>query len=67
MRKKKQIEITKDTQVYVIPTGDKIRVCIDHESLWKPMTINAYMNMIAGCLDAIQEIRREEKFCKCKE
>ena len=61
----KSVKIDKDTQVYVIPTGDKLRVCIDHESVWKDMTVNAYMNMIAGCMDAIQEIRREVKLCKC--
>lgn len=61
----KSIKINKDTEVYVIPTGDKLRVCIDNESVWKNMTVNAYMHMIAGCMDAIQEIRREEKICKC--
>ncbi len=61
----KSIKIDKDTQTYIIPSGDKLRVCIDNESLWKDMTVNSYINLICGCLDAIQEIRREEKLCKC--
>ncbi len=61
----KSVKIDKDTQTYIIPSGNKLRVCIDHESIWKDMTVNAYINLICGCLDAIQEIRREEKLCKC--
>lgn len=57
----KSIKIDKDTQTYIIPSGNRLRVCIDNESLWKDMTVNAYINLICGCLDAIQEIRREEK------
>lgn len=62
-----KIELNKDTQAYIIPSGNRLRICIDDKSIWKDMTVNGYMNMIAGCMDAIQEIRREEKICKCKE
>ena len=42
----KSIKIDKDTQTYIIPSGDRLRVCIDNESLWKDMTVNAYINLI---------------------
>jgi hypothetical protein len=53
-----------EQQVYVIPYADKLRICVNNKTVWKPMTIDAYMHFIVGCIDSIQEMRRLNK-CKC--
>lgn len=54
------IDIDKDTQFYIIPNKDILKVCINNDCFEKKMTIDGYFNLIVGCIDAIQEIRRDE-------
>lgn len=53
-----------DQEVYVIPYANKLRVCVNNKTVFKEMTIDGYMNFIAGCMDSIQEMRRMNT-CKC--
>lgn len=55
-----KIIIDKDTQFYIIPNKDILKVCINNDCFEKKMTIDGYFNLITSCLDAIQEIRRDE-------
>ena len=54
------IDIDKDTQFHTIPNKDILKICINSDCFEKKMTIDGYFNLIASCLDAIQEIRRDE-------
>lgn len=55
-----KIIIDKDTQFYIIPNKDILKICINNDCFEKKMTIDAYINLIVSCIDAIQEIRRDE-------
>jgi|TARA_R100000951_G_scaffold113337_1_gene115149 hypothetical protein len=55
-----KVTINKDTAFYVIPTKDLLRICINNDCFEKNMTIDGYFNLITSCLDAIQEMRRDE-------
>tara|TARA_B100000287_G_C20519630_1_gene736379 strand:- start:410 stop:619 length:210 start_codon:yes stop_codon:yes gene_type:complete len=55
-------EVDANSQVFVIPYGKEgLRICVDDNSIYKPMTVKSYLMLIMGCIESILDILKDEQ------